>query len=294
MRRRSRAGLNPVAEIVDPRNPIHEMRLFKSEDELALMRQAASISLEAHGLAARLAQPGNREYELEAVLDYTYRRRGGAGPAYTTIVGGGANATVLHYIRNDSELKAGQLVLIDSGAEYQGYASDVTRTYPVGGRYEGAAADVYDVVLAAQQASLALCRPGSSLPEIHQAAVRVLTEGMVSLGLLAGEVDEIVANESYKPYYMHGTSHWLGLDVHDVGVYTDPTDASQSRRLEPGMVFTVEPGLYVSPSDSKAPEALRGIGVRIEDDVAITTDGHENLNSDIPKRRDDVEAWMRA
>jgi Xaa-Pro aminopeptidase len=188
-------------------------------------------------------------------------------------------------------LERGTLVLIDAGAELAGYASDVTRTYPVGGRFSGAGRAIYEVVLAAQEAALALCRPGSTLPEIHWAAVRTLVEGMVSMQLVDGTVDDIIAAERHRPWYMHGTSHWLGLDVHDVGVYAH---GETPRKLEPGMVFTVEPGLYVREDDERAPESLRGIGVRIEDDVVVTDDGHENLNTAIPKRIPDVEAWVRA
>ena len=289
MRRRSRQGVVAAPGILDPRELVHELRLFKSEDELARMRRAAAITAEAHREAARLARDGVFEYELEAVLDYTYRRRGGWGPAYGTIVAGGANATVLHYVRNDARLRAGDLVLVDSGCELEGYASDVTRTYPVGGRYSAPCRAVYEVVLEAQRAALALCRPGATLPEIHRATVRTLVEGMVALGLLHGTVDDLVAKEAHRAYYMHNTSHWLGLDVHDAGSYTKGDDA---RPLEPGMVFTVEPGLYVAKDDANAPESLRGIGVRIEDDVVVTADGCENLNTAIPKRIDEVEAWI--
>jgi len=290
MRLRSRQGCDPASEIVDPRSILHEMRLFKEEEEVAIMREAAGISREAHRDAAQLAQPGRYEYELEAALCHAFRRRGASGPAYSPIVGGGANAAVLHYITNDQPLAEGELVLIDAGAELGGYASDVTRTYPIGGQYRGAGRAVYEVVLAAQEAALAACRPGATLPEIHDAALRRIIEGLVSLQLLEGTVDDIVENESYRDYYMHGTSHWLGLDVHDVGRYTLD---SEPRPLEPGMAFTVEPGIYIAKENEKAPESLRGIGVRIEDDVIVTADGCENLNSDIPKKPGEVEEWMR-
>jgi Xaa-Pro aminopeptidase len=290
MRLRSRAGYVPASEIVDPRGVLHEMRLRKGPEELAVMRRAAAISAEAHRDAARLARGGRFEYELEAALNYAFRRSGAAGPAYATIVGGGRNATVLHYVTNDQPLRDGELVLIDAGCELEGYASDVTRTYPVGGRFEGAARDVYEVVLAAQQRALEAVRPGTTLPALHAVTLRALVEGMVSLGLLSGDVDELVAREAYKPWYMHNTSHWLGLDVHDVGAYRV---AGEPRPLEPGMVFTVEPGLYVRADDESAPERLRGIGVRIEDDVVVSADGCENLTAAIPKAPSDVEAWMR-
>jgi len=291
MRLRSRAGYVPASEIVDPRAILHEMRLRKGEEELAVMRRAAAITAEAHRDAARLARGGRFEYELEAALNYAFRRRGSAGPAYATIVGGGRNATVLHYVTNDKPLRDGELVLVDAGCELEGYASDVTRTYPVGGRFDGAAREVYEVVLEAQRRALEAARPGATLAAIHALAVRALVEGMVSLGLLAGDVDELVAREAYKPWYMHNTSHWLGLDVHDVGAYRV---GGEPRPLEPGMVFTIEPGLYVRADDEAAPARLRGIGVRIEDDVLLTAGGCENLTAAIPKAPSDVEAWMRS
>jgi Xaa-Pro aminopeptidase len=295
IRRQSRGGVLPAEEMIDPRLLVHEMRLHKSKAEIELMQKAADISCEAHRRAAALAQPGRLEYELEAELGHVFRSRGGAGPAYASIVGGGANATILHYIRNDQPLEAGQLVLIDAGVEYQGYASDVTRTYPVGGRFEPAARDLYEVVLAAQLAAIDMSRPGRTLPEIHAATVRILCEGLVSLGLLKGKVDELVETEAYRPYYMHGTSHWLGLDVHDVGAYVTRDEAGQSvpRPLRAGMTYTIEPGLYVRADDPNAPEAFRGIGIRIEDDIAITEDGILNLNRAIPKTVAEIEAWVR-
>ncbi len=290
MRLRSRRGRNPASEIVDPRASIHEMRLHKGEAELAVMRRAAAISCEAHREAAKLAQPGRHEYELEAVLDFTFRRRGAGGAAYSSIVGGGANATILHYVQNDQVLSEGELLLIDAGCELEGYASDVTRTYPIGGSFGSAHRDVYLAVLEAQEAALSVSAPGATLEQVHAAAVRALTGSMVDLGLLEGDPTARVEDESFRKYYMHGTSHWLGLDVHDVGAYTRD---GKARPLEPGMVYTVEPGLYVPADDEKAPAALRGIGVRIEDDVVITADGHENLTAAIPKQPEDLEAWVR-
>jgi Xaa-Pro aminopeptidase len=289
LRLRSRQGIDPADTIVDPRSILHPMRLFKEPRELDVMRRAAAISAEAHEAAARLAQPGAFEYELEAALLHVFRRRGSSGPAYTPIVGSGANATVLHYVRNDQKLADGELVLIDAGCELEGYASDVTRTYPVGGRFGAPGRAIYEVVLAAQLAGLERCRPGSTLPEVHAAVLRKLVEGMVELGLLEGDVSELIAREAYRPYYMHSTSHWLGLDVHDVGSYRV---GGEPRRLEPGQVFTVEPGLYVPKDDANADARFRGIGVRIEDDVAITADGHENLTAAIPKAPDELEALI--
>lgn len=295
IRRQSRGGVLPANALIDPRLLVHEMRLVKSAAEVALMQKAADISLEGHQRAARITQPGRFEYELEAELAYAFRSRGGSGPAYGSIVGGGVNATILHYVRNDQPLVEGDMVLIDAGVEYQGYASDVTRTYPVGGRFEPAARDLYEVVLAAQLASIEASRPGATLPEVHAASVRTLCEGMVELGLLEGEVDALIESEAYRPYYMHGTSHWLGLDVHDVGAYVVKNGSGEAkpRPLAAGMAFTIEPGLYVSASDPKAPEAFRGLGIRIEDDIVITEDGLLNLTSEIPKKIDEVEAWVR-
>ena len=288
MRLRSRTGVVPPSEIVDPRSIVHEMRLVKEPAELDRMRQAAAISTEAHQAGARLVRPGRYEYEVEAAIDYTFRRRGAAGPAYETIVGGGRNATVLHYVTNGDALRARDLVVVDAGCELEGYASDVTRTYPVGGHYEGPMKALYEVVLAAQEASLALSRPGNTLEALHEASVRTLVEGLVDLGILEGERDALIESQAYAPYYMHRTSHWLGLDVHDVGSYAVD---GKPRALAPGMVFTVEPGLYVAPG-AETDERFRGIGVRIEDDVVVTETGHENLTAAIPKRPPDVEAWM--
>jgi len=288
MRLRSRANADPADAIFDPRALTHAMRMFKDPGEIDLMRRAAEITREAHAAAARLAWPGAFEYELQAALEHGFRYRGARGPAYTTIVGAGVNATVLHYVRNDQKLRENELVLIDAGCELEGYASDVTRTYPVGGRFTGPGRALYEVVLAAQEAALALCQPGRTLPEIHDTAVAELVRGLVALGLLQGDPVELAAREAYKPYYMHSTSHWLGLDVHDVGSYRR---ADEPRPLEPGMVFTVEPGLYVA-ADAEVDPRFRGIGVRIEDDVLITTDGHENLNASQPKDPDEIEALV--
>jgi Xaa-Pro aminopeptidase len=289
LRRRSRLGVNPPEAIVDPRSVLHEMRLRKEPGELDILRRAAAISAAAHREAARRAQPGAWEYELEAALEYTFRSLGARGPAYTSIVGGGRNATVLHYVRNDQKLSEGSLVLIDAGCELEGYASDVTRTYPVGGRFTGPCRDLYEVVLAAQHAALGHCRPGSTLVQVHDAAVGTLVEGLLALKLLEGSVDELVAEEKHRDFYMHQTSHWLGLDVHDVGAYKL---GGEPRPLEPGMVFTVEPGLYVSPDNEAADPRFRGIGIRIEDDVTVTDTGCENLTAAIPKHPDELEALV--
>jgi Xaa-Pro aminopeptidase len=290
LRTKSKLGLEAASQIVDPRDILHEMRLFKEPAEIEIMRRGAAITHEAHHEAARICRDGVYEYELEAALGHVFRRCGGSGPAYNTILAGGANATILHYVVNDQTLRQGDLCLIDAGVELEGYASDVTRTYPVGGTFEGPKRAVYEAVLAAQNTALAACRPGTTIPEIHSQTIRALVEGMVSLGLLSGTVDDLVKDESYRDYYMHGTSHWLGLDVHDAGSYQKD---GEPRSLEAGMVFTVEPGIYIPLNATAAPEHLRGIGVRIEDDVLITKGGIENLTAAIPKEVSEIEAWMK-
>jgi Xaa-Pro aminopeptidase len=290
MRMRSRRGLIPADAIHDPRTLLHEMRLVKEPAELERMRQAAAITHHAHVAAAAIAQPGRFEYELQAAIEFEFRSRGAAGPAYSSIVGGGRNATVLHYISNNQPLNDGELLLIDAGCEWEGYAADVTRTFPVGGRFTPERLAIYEIVLAAQHAALDHCKPGSTLPDIHDIAVRVITEGLVELKLLDGPVDDAIANETFRRYYMHSTSHWLGLDVHDVGNYKQD---GENRVLEAGICLTIEPGIYIPDDDEKADAAFRGIGVRIEDDVAITTEGHENLTAAIPKAPSEIEALVR-
>jgi len=289
MRLRSRHFGVPADAILDPRAIVHEMRLYKQPAELDLMRRAAAISREAHEAGARLAKGGTYEYEVQAVIEYTFRRLGARGPAYTTIVGGGSNATVLHYVTNSDKLRDHDLMLVDAGCELEGYASDVTRTYPIGGRFSGAGRAVYEIVLAAQRAGIAQCVPGKTLADVHAASVRVIVEGLVDLKLLAGEVDDLISREAYRRFYMHKTSHWLGLDVHDVGNYGAN---GNHRPLEPGMVFTVEPGLYVKADDEEADARFRGIGVRIEDDITITDHGCENLTHAIATDPEDVEALV--
>jgi Xaa-Pro aminopeptidase len=277
---------SPPGRIVDPRATLHEMRLRKSSEELELLARAARITGEAHVQAMKAALPGAWEYELQAVLEYTFRRRGATGPGYGTIVGAGRNATILHYIENDAQLREGDLVLIDAGAELQGHTADVTRTFPCGGRFTPEKRRLYEVVLRAQEEAIAMTRPGATIDGIHQRVCQLLTEGLVELGLLPGPAADRVADGAFKRYYMHRTSHWLGLDVHDVGTYFAD---GRSRPLEPGMVITIEPGLYVAEDDEKAPLPFRGVGVRIEDDVLVTADGHRVLTADIPKQVDDLE-----
>ena len=289
MRMRSRSVGAPADAIVDPRSIVHEMRLYKEPAELDIMRRASAISREAHEAGARIAESGTYEYEMEAIIEYTFRRLGARGAAYTTIVGGGSNATVLHYVTNSEKLRDNEMVLVDAGCELEGYASDVTRTYPIGGRFTAAGRAIYDVVLASQRAGIAQCTPGKTLADVHEASVRTLVEGLVDLKLLSGDVDDLIEKETYRRFYMHKTSHWLGLDVHDVGNYG--TNGSH-RPLEPGMVFTVEPGIYVAADDEDAGAEFRGIGVRIEDDIAITEDGCENLTESIATVPEEVEALV--
>ena len=289
MRMRSRSVGAPADAIVDPRSIVHEMRLYKEPAELDIMRRASAISREAHEAGARIAESGTYEYEMEAIIEYTFRRLGARGAAYTTIVGGGSNATVLHYVTNSEKLRDNEMVLVDAGCELEGYASDVTRTYPIGGRFTAAGRAIYDVVLASQRAGIAQCAPGKTLADVHEASVRTLVEGLVDLKLLSGDVDDLIEKDTYRRFYMHKTSHWLGLDVHDVGNYG--TNGSH-RPLEPGMVFTVEPGIYVAADDEDAGAEFRGIGVRIEDDIAITEDGCENLTESIATVPEEVEALV--
>jgi Xaa-Pro aminopeptidase len=289
MRLRSRNVGAPADTIVDPRSIVHEMRLYKEPAELDIMRRASAISREAHEAGAQLAKSGAYEYEMEAIIEYTFRRLGARGAAYTTIVGGGSNATVLHYVTNSEKLRDHEMVLVDAGCELEGYASDVTRTYPIGGRFTAAGRAIYDVVLAAQRAGIGQSVPGKTLADVHAASVRALVEGLVDLKLLSGDVDELIAKETYRRFYMHKTSHWLGLDVHDVGNYGS---GGNHRPLESGMVFTVEPGIYVAADNEDANAEFRGIGVRIEDDIAITEDGYENLTEAIATDPEDVEALV--
>jgi Xaa-Pro aminopeptidase len=290
IRSKRRTGVTAPTEIISPQSILHDMRLRKNDAELEILRAAAEISHEAHHAAARRCREGAWEYELEAALEQVFRSRGGAGPAYPSVVAAGDNATILHYTQNSSQLAKGDLVLIDAGVELHGYASDVTRTYPVNGRFEGICRDVYTVVLRAQAAALESIRPETTLQAIHDTTLRALAEGLVDLGVLTGDLDGLVREGKYQAFYMHQTGHFLGLDVHDVGNYSLD---GRPRPLEPGMVFTVEPGLYFGTQNQAAPERLRGIGVRIEDDVVITDDGFEVITATIPKEIGDVEAWMR-
>jgi Xaa-Pro aminopeptidase len=281
-----RAGHAP-ARFVDPALPLHEMRLFKSADEIAIMRRAADATRRGHMAAMRSTRPGLHEYEIEAAIEYEYARAGAQAPAYESIVGSGENATILHYVANRDVLKDGDLLLVDSGAEVDCYTCDVTRTWPVNGRFSAEQRAIYEIVLAAQAASIARVRRGVLRNEFHEASVRVITEGLIDLGLLSGSVDEAIEKETYREFYMHGTGHWLGLDVHDVGNYLDADD--KPRPLQAGMVTTVEPGIYVH-ADMDVDERFKGIGVRIEDDILVTAEGNDNLTAAIPRSIADIEA----
>ncbi len=284
-------NVKPWPKSIHHPEPIwHEMRLFKDEVELEAMRRASAITAEAHAVAMRLAEPGRNEYEVEASMREVFRRHGSERPAYTPIIGSGPNATVLHYHANNRRLEDGDLLLVDAGCEYGYYAADVTRTFPVNGKFSEPQRRVYEAVLAAQHAALEATRPGSTIEKIHEACLHALVDGMIAIGLLTGTREENLESEKYRRFFMHRTSHWLGMDVHDVGAYF--VDGA-ARPLEPGMVLTVEPGIYVGREDDVAPAEYRGIGVRIEDDLLITALGHENLSAAIPKAADDVERACR-
>ena len=287
---RPRTGAGPTA-ILDPREILHEARLRKEPRELELMRRAIAISAEAHKRAMAEARGGMMEWEIEALVDYTFRKNGAAGPSYPSIIASGPNAAVLHYVSNDRELRQGELLLIDAGCEYRFYASDVTRTFPVNARFNSLQRALYELVLEAQLKAIETIRPGVRVEDPHNAAVDVLVDGMRHLGLLTGSKDEIMSSGSYRRFYMHRTSHWLGMDVHDVGLYRV---GGESRVLEPGMVLTVEPGIYIAPDDEEASESFRGIGIRIEDDVLVTPEGHEVMTSAVPKSVADIEALTTA
>ena len=273
-------------EVLDPALILHELRLFKDERELALMRKAAATTCSAHIAAMRAARPGVGEHEVEALIEYEFRRNGATGPAYASIVAGGDNACILHYVQNDCALRAGELLLIDAGAEQDFYACDVTRTFPVSGRFSAEQRALYEVVLRAQLDALELVKPGTPFDEPHKRAVRTLVAGLCELGLLKESAERALESESFKRFYMHRTSHWLGLDVHDCGAYVHKGDA---RKLEAGMVLTVEPGLYVAADDESVEARWRGIGIRIEDDALVTAQGCEVLTAAIPKHVEELE-----
>jgi Xaa-Pro aminopeptidase len=289
IRAKARAGVKAPGEFVDLNHILHEMRLYKRPEEIRLMKRAAKVSTRAHRRAMQACRPGMMEYELEAELLYEFTRAGSLAPAYPPIIGGGRNSCILHYTQNDTELKNGDVVLIDAGAEIGCYAADITRTFPVNGKFSGEQRAVYEVVLAAQLAAIEQAKPGKQWNHPHESAVRVLTEGLVELGLLKGDVDELVREERYKRFFMHRTGHWLGMDVHDVGDYKVD---DVWRLLEAGIVMTVEPGIYIAANTEGVDPRWWNIGVRIEDDVLITRDGNDVLSRDAPKQIDEIEALM--
>jgi Xaa-Pro aminopeptidase len=286
VRARARTGVAAPEEIVDVRSMLDTMRLVKDEHELALMRRACAISGAAHLRAMRATRPGMHEYEVEAELVHEFLREGARDVAYSSIVASGPNACVLHYRNNDRQMQDGDLLLIDAGCEYRGYASDITRTFPVNGRFSGPQKAIYELVLAAQLACIDAVAPGVPFNAYHKVAERVLAQGFVDLGLIAGPLDAALESGSYKRFYMHRAGHWLGMDVHDAGLYQVK---GESMRLSPGMVLTVEPGAYIRPGEG-VPESFWNIGVRIEDDVLVTADGRENLTPIAPKSVEDIEA----
>lgn len=289
VRARARAGVRSPERVVAIEEILHDMRLRKDRTELATMRRAAQISARAHCRAMAMCRPGMAEYQIEAELLHEFMRHGSRFPAYGSIVASGDNACILHYRENDATLKNGDLLLIDAGCELDGYASDITRTFPISGQFSPAQRAIYALVLAAQYAAIAKVRPGKRWNEPHDAAVKTLTAGLVKLGLLKGKVDKLIEEGAYRRFYMHRTGHWLGMDVHDVGDYRV---ADRWRKLEPGMVLTVEPGLYIAPRCKGVDKKWWGIGVRIEDDVVVTRQGCEVLSKDVPKDPEAIEALM--
>jgi Xaa-Pro aminopeptidase len=294
--------------VLNPEAIAHEMRLVKSTEELEIMRKAAAISAEAHCEAMRMCRPGMKEFQIQAELEKNFLSHGANGPAYGSIVAGGSNAVILHYVENRNELKDGDLLLIDAACEYHGYASDITRTFPVNGRFSKAQREIYDVVLSAQVAAIESAKPNSTLAQLHEVSSNVLREGLIELGILektmATAASELKAVEKakkkgkegellvLKDLFMHGTSHWLGLDVHDVGTNGTRSSLAKTLPMKPGMVFTVEPGLYFDPDDKRLPKRYRGIGIRIEDDVVITKKSREVLTFGVPKDADEIESLM--
>jgi Xaa-Pro aminopeptidase len=275
-------------EIHDVRSILDDMRVVKDASEIETMRRAARISAQAHVRAMQLTRPGMMEYEVEAEFLHEFRRNGAQSPAYNSVVAGGANACVLHYVNNDAVLNDGDLLLIDAGCELDGYASDITRTFPVNGKFSGPQRDVYELVLAAQAAAIEQVKPGHEWEDPHRAALEVLVQGMLDLGLCAGTPESVIESGDYKKFYMHRTGHWLGMDVHDVGEYKR---GGQWRKLEPGMMLTVEPGCYIRPDDS-VPEQFWNIGIRIEDDALVTDNGCDIITADVSKSIAEIEALM--
>lgn len=289
VRAKVRQGINAPTVFTQLTSLLDEMRLIKSEAEIATMRESASIAAQAHVRGMQTVKPGMWEYQLEAEYLHEFMRHGARFPAYNTIVGGGSNACILHYVENNQVLQEGDLVLVDAGCEWQHYASDITRTYPVNGRFTAPQQALYEVVLAAQLAAIDAMQLGQPYYSGHEAALRVLTQGLCDLGLLSGDVNELIETRAYADFYMHGTGHWLGIDVHDVGSYRQ---SGEGRALKKGMVFTVEPGLYVAADNTRVDEKWRGIGIRIEDNVVMTDNGPEVITADVPKSVAEITALM--
>ena len=273
--------------ILDPNEAVGEMRLFKTSEEVQMMRKGCQISAAAHRAAMKEVRPGMNEGEVEALVDYIFRKEGCQRVGYGSIVAGGKNATCLHYRSNNESLKDGDLLLIDAGGEYQYYSADITRTFPVGKAFTSSQAKLYDLVLRAQKEGIEMSRPGAKLPDIHKHICEVLIDGLLSLSLLSGKPADLLKNGDYRRFYPHSTSHWLGMDVHDVGLYTQE---GEPRALQAGMVFTIEPGIYTQPTDLEIPTSYQKIGIRIEDDILITSAGYENLTKDAPKERSEIES----
>lgn len=282
----------PPHTIVDPTIIVHEMRLHKTEEEVEKMATAGKIAAEGHILAMKKCKPGMSEAEIEAILEHHFRMNEANGVAYNSIVGGGENATILHYVENNAKLQDGDLLLIDAGCEYKGYASDITRTFPVNGKYTKAQKEVYEVVLETQKACIEATKTGTTIKERQDLSIEMLTEGMKKLGLLKGATKKLIKDKKYEQFYMHGVGHYIGMDVHDAGKYFTDQQSKNSRPFAPGMVLTVEPGIYVPPNAKDAPAKYRGIGIRIEDDVLVTEDGNRNLTSKVPKEIEEIEDLM--
>ncbi len=289
VRRRVRNGVSAPEEFIALGHLVHEMRLYKSRQEIKAMRRAAKIAAAAHRRAMRACRPGMKEFQIEGEIMHEFMRHGCRAPAYPSIVGGGANACILHYTENSDVLNDGELLLIDAGVEHDGYASDITRTFPINGVFTPRQKEVYEVVLEAQTAAIKKVAPGNHWNDPHEAAVRALTRGLMNLGILKGRLAKLLKDEAYKPYFMHRTGHWLGMDVHDVGDYKV---GGEWRLLEPGMVLTVEPGLYLSSDTKRLPRKWWNIGIRIEDDVLVTRNGNEVLSAEAPKTVAEIEALV--
>ncbi|MFL0800170.1 MAG: Xaa-Pro aminopeptidase [Agarilytica sp.] len=289
IRAKARSGAAPPGDFLDLDHLLHDMRLYKSAEEVRIMERAADISANAHRLAMQVCEPGKMEYELEAEINFYCAKRGGRHPAYNAIVGGGKNACILHYVENSAKMKSGDLVLIDAGCEYENYASDITRTFPINGKFTEEQAAIYNLVLAAQDAAMEKIHVGNHWNEPHDASVHVITQGLMDLGLLDGKLEKLIEDNAYKDFYMHRIGHWIGMDVHDVGDYKV---GGEWRVLEPGMMMTVEPGIYIAHDNTNVAAKWRGIGIRIEDDVLITKDGPKVLTGAAPKTIEEIEAAM--